>query len=88
MTLIKYNQLVMNEGGINLQKGMNFGIKGSYSIVLMSTLKNAPYSDEMLNDGVILRNLESFGLPECIRITIGTEEENDYFLKILNQMEL
>lgn len=53
MTLITYNQLVMNEGGINLQAGMNFGIRGSYSIVLMSTLKKAPYSDEMLDDGVI-----------------------------------
>ena len=53
MVLITYNQLVMNEGGINLQAGMNFGIRGSYSIVLMSTLKNAPYSDEMLEDGVI-----------------------------------
>jgi len=53
MTLIKYNQLVMNEGGINLQAGMNFGIKGSYSIVLMSTLKSSPYSDQMLDDGII-----------------------------------
>ena len=32
---------------------MNFGIRGSYSIVLMSTLKNAPCSDEKLEDGVI-----------------------------------
>ena len=51
--LIKYNELVMNEGGINLQRGMNFGIKGSYSIVLMSVESNAPYADEMLDDGII-----------------------------------
>ena len=43
----------MNEGGINLQRGMNFGIQGSYSIVLMSVAKNAPYADEMLEDGII-----------------------------------
>ena len=43
----------MNEGGIHLQKGMNFGIRGSYSIVLMSVEKNAPYADEMLSDGII-----------------------------------
>jgi hypothetical protein len=53
MKLIKYNNLVMNEGGINLQRGMNFGIKGSYSIVLMSVAKNSPYADEMLEDGII-----------------------------------
>ena len=51
--LYKYNQLVMNEGGIHLQKGMNFGIRGSYSIVLMSVEKNAPYADEMLDGGII-----------------------------------
>jgi hypothetical protein len=50
MDLIKYNTLVMNEGGINLQRGMNFGIRGSYSIVLMSVEKNAPYADEMFDD--------------------------------------
>jgi len=43
----------MNEGGIHLQKGMNFGIRGSYSIVLMSVEKNAPYADEMLDGGII-----------------------------------
>ena len=43
----------MNEGGINLQRGMNFGIKGSYSIVLMSVAKNSPYADEMLEGGII-----------------------------------
>lgn len=53
MKLIQYNNLVMNEGGINLQKGMYFNIKGSYSIVLMSVEKNSPYRDEMLEDGII-----------------------------------
>lgn len=65
MTLIKYNQLVMNEGGITVQAGMNFGIQGSYSIVLMSTLKNAPYSDEMLEDGVIkYEGHDKYGVPK------------------------
>jgi len=53
MRVISYNQLVMTEGGIQVQKGMNFAIKKTYSIVLMSTEKNAPYNDELLEDGVI-----------------------------------
>ena len=57
--LLKYNQLVMNENGIHLQKGMNFGIQGSYSIVLMSVEKNAPYADEMLEDDVDVEYSES-----------------------------
>ena len=53
MTIISYHQLTAQEGGIQVQKGMNFGIKGNYSIVLMSTARNAPYVDELFDDGVI-----------------------------------
>ena len=53
MQIISYNQLVQNENGKHIQKGMNFGIQKSYSIVLMSTEKNSPYNDEIFDDGVI-----------------------------------
>ncbi|MDA9780606.1 HNH endonuclease [Amylibacter sp.] len=53
MTIISYHQLTIQENGLQVQKGMNFGVRGSYSIVLMSTAKNAPYVDEVLDDGVI-----------------------------------
>jgi len=53
LNIINYFDLVANEGGKQVQKGMNFGIGLSYSIVLMSTAKNAPYNDEMINDGII-----------------------------------
>ena len=42
--IISYAQLVSEEG-VNLQKGMNFGIGKSYSVFLMSVRKNAPYAD-------------------------------------------
>ena len=38
MKILSYNNRVMNEGGIQVQKGMNFGIKKSYSIVLRSKI--------------------------------------------------
>ena len=53
MKIISYHQLTAQEGGLQVQKGMNFGVKGNYSIVLMSTAKNAPYVDEVFDDGVI-----------------------------------
>jgi len=53
LEIISYHQLTTKEGGLQVQKGMNFGVKGSYSIVLMSTEKNAPYVDEVFDDGVI-----------------------------------
>ena len=53
MQIISYTQLVLNEDGKHIQKGMNFGIQKSYSIVPMSTEKNAPYNDEIFDDGII-----------------------------------
>ena len=52
MKLISYIQLVQNEG-FQVQKGMNFGVKKSYPMVLMSTQRNSPYNDKMLEDGMI-----------------------------------
>lgn len=37
-----------------LQAGMNFGIGGSYSVVLMSVKTNAPYSDRISEDGLTI----------------------------------
>jgi len=43
--IFTYDKLVSEEKA-NLQKGMNFGIGRSYSVLLMSVRKAAPYSDE------------------------------------------
>ena len=53
MKVISYTQLVIKENGKQIQKGMNFGIQKTYSVVLMSTQKNAPYNDHILKEGVI-----------------------------------
>ena len=34
----------------------------------------------LLENGIIVRDLIGFGLPKCIRVTIGTREENKLFL--------
>tara|TARA_Y100001978_G_scaffold8108_1_gene6827 strand:- start:278 stop:955 length:678 start_codon:yes stop_codon:yes gene_type:complete len=53
MKVISYTQLVIKENGKQIQKGMNYGIQKTYSVVLMSTQKNAPYNDHILEEGVI-----------------------------------
>ncbi len=35
---------------------------------------------ELLKKGIIIRPLNAFGLPQCLRITIGTAEENQLFI--------
>ena len=42
------------EEGVNLQRGMNYRLGNSYSIILMSVRPNAPYADRIEDDGKIL----------------------------------
>ena len=42
------------EEGVNLQRGMNFRLGGSYSVILMSLRLNAPYADRIEDDGKVL----------------------------------
>ncbi len=37
------------------------------------------FTQSMLEKGVILRRVNAFGLPHCVRITIGTEREMNHF---------
>lgn len=40
---------------------------------------------KLLRAGVIVRPLAAFGLPHCLRISIGTEEENNELIRALKQ---
>lgn len=41
---------------------------------------------EMQKKGVIIRSMTSYNLPEWIRVTIGTEEQNQRFIQVLNEV--
>lgn len=40
----------------------------------------------LLDNGIILREMSAYGLPNCLRATIGTEEENIILAKILKNI--
>jgi histidinol-phosphate aminotransferase len=42
-------------------------------------------SDELLKIGIIIRNLKSYNL-EAVRITIGSSEQNDKVIKMLDKL--
>ena len=44
------------------------------------------FTDDMLKHGVILRRLPGFGLPNCVRITVGLDEEIDHFAETLEKI--
>lgn len=52
--VISYNEMVVEEDGLNLQRGMNFRVRDRYSILLMSTREGAPYNDEIRDEGTTL----------------------------------
>jgi histidinol-phosphate aminotransferase len=43
----------------------------------------------LLKEGVIIRPLQAFGFPDAMRVTVGLEEDNDFFIqklkKVLNE---
>ncbi|MBI5653324.1 MAG: histidinol-phosphate transaminase [Chloroflexi bacterium] len=43
-------------------------------------------NEEMLRRGVIIRPMGGFGMPDAIRITIGTREENERFLNAMRDV--
>lgn len=51
--ILSYVEMCQREGR-NLQRGMNFGIGGWYSVILMSVRSNAPYRDRFEEEGTVL----------------------------------
>ncbi|MFB6344425.1 MAG: aminotransferase class I/II-fold pyridoxal phosphate-dependent enzyme, partial [bacterium] len=43
-------------------------------------------TEEAKKQGVIVRNCSSFGLPDCIRITCGTEDHMEKAVTVLNSI--
>ena len=57
------------------------------NFVLMQLPDGWPSGSEMcemlLRKGVIVRNVDNYDLPRCVRVTIGTSRENTRFIKVL-----
>jgi hypothetical protein len=51
--IIAYLEMCQREGA-SLQRGMNYRLGGTYSVVLMSKRPNAPYRDRVEDDGLTL----------------------------------
>ncbi|MBC8206414.1 MAG: HNH endonuclease [Kiritimatiellales bacterium] len=52
-SVISYLTMCQEEG-VNLQRGMNFRLGGSYSVILMSVRRGAPYADRIEENGAVL----------------------------------
>jgi histidinol-phosphate aminotransferase len=41
---------------------------------------------ELLKKGIIIRSLKAYQLPEWLRVSMGTDEENELFLKYTKEI--
>jgi histidinol-phosphate aminotransferase len=56
---------------------------GSANFVFVQVGQGQELFKKLQAKGIIIRPLDSYGLPEYIRITIGTDSQNIRLLKIL-----
>jgi histidinol-phosphate aminotransferase len=54
-------------------------ISNSVMMVLPTEEEAINFTQSMLEKGVILRRINAFGLPNCVRITVGLSDEMDHF---------
>jgi hypothetical protein len=96
--IISYIEMCRREGS-SLQQGMNFGLGGSHSVILMSLRPNAPYRDRIEQDGTILvyeghdhpktptyQNPKIVDQPECF--PSGTLTQNGRFHRAAQTFKL
>ena len=53
-----------------------------------SSDKAEKFCNSLLKKGVIVRNLSSFGLVDCVRVTIGVSDENNFLINCIKELEL
>ena len=56
------------------------------TIVFNNVEEAESFNNAMLHKGIILRHLFGWGLPDCVRVTIGTDEENKYLVERLSEI--
>ena len=60
--------------------------EGNFTFVEMTEGEVKNISTHLANMGIIVRELDSYGLPNCLRITIGTKEEMEATIHALKQI--
>ncbi len=71
--------------GVNYKKS----VSNSVMMIFETEEEAISFNQQMLERGVILRRINAFGLPNCIRVTVGLPEEMEHFeqsfIEIVNQ---
>lgn len=61
-------------------------ISNAVMMILPDEEQAKAFTQGMMEQGVILRRVAGFGLPNCIRVTVGTGKEIDHFIESFEQV--
>ena len=78
--IVRYEVFAQEHGFSYIDSYTNF-----ITYLFDKSMDSTKISDELLQQGVIIRNLASYGM-NAVRITIGTKEQNDRLFKVLNKV--
>lgn len=93
--ILSYREMCEAENVQTLQRGMNFRMNPSYSVILMSQRSNAPYLDRVYDDGITIeyeghdisktysKDPKMEDQPE--KLLSGNLTQNGYFVKAVNE---
>ena len=93
--IISYLEMCRREG-VSLQRGMNFGLNGNHSVILMSIRPGAPYRDHFQEDGSVLiyeghdeprsdLNPNPKSVDQPVRARGGTPTQNGMFVRAADE---
>jgi histidinol-phosphate aminotransferase len=60
--------------------------EANFVLADVSPQRATDVADELERRGVIVRDTTSFGLPECIRVSVGTREETRRAVEEINEV--
>lgn len=89
--ILSYREMCDLENAQTMQRGMNFRMNPTYSILLMSQKANAPYSDKIYQDGITIEyeghdtpknhSLSPKNTDQADKLPSGKLTQNGYFIK-------
>jgi hypothetical protein len=96
--VVSYLEMCRKER-VNLQRGMNFRLRGRTSVVLMSLRKGAPYADRVEEDGRVLiyeghdvpadrPGLDPKSTDQPLATPFGTPTQNGLFMRAAENFKL
>jgi histidinol-phosphate aminotransferase len=59
---------------------------GNFILIEFSELKVVEVEKLLLENNIIVRNMQAYKLPNCLRVSIGTDIENEKFLEIITKI--